>query len=451
MMRKFFNYIIQLFCCVIVVFYSFSVNAQPQMLDGVVAVVGSNPILQSELESKRLQAKHDSTKFDRCTALEDLLYQKLLLAQAKKDSIVVSEEQVEDELDRRLHVFISQMGSVKAFEEFYGKSVEKFKAEFKDELRDVMLLQKMQAKVTEGVTVSPSEIKEFFDGIPKDSIPYINAEIEVGHITRAPKVNPELKKYAREKIEGIRREILDGKKDFATAAILYSMDPGSAPNGGLYKNIQRGSFVPEFDAVAFKIKESNSPIIFEDVPADLNKIYSNKKDTAKIITMKGKILSTINAKDGIDSLLIQLLDQNGEILQTSMTSNGGSFKFEKIPVDKKYSIKLDKTNSVIGKLKKVYLFTDSNKPLKALDINVPVVSEVFETEYGYHILLVDARRGEEIDVRHILIIPQPSADDLNNAKIFLDSIANLVRVDSVSLTEAASRFSDDEEKNIMGD
>jgi peptidyl-prolyl cis-trans isomerase SurA len=309
--------------------------AQPKVLDGVIAVVGGNPILQSEVESKRVQAKLDSTDFDRCSTFENLLYQKLLLAQAIKDSVEVTDEQVEDELDRRLRYYIGQFGSIKAFEEFYGKSIDKFKSEFRDELKEVLLVQKMQAKITDGVTVSPSEIKEFFDAIPKDSIPLVNAEIEVGHITKYPKINLELKKYAKEKIESIRKDIVEGKKDFATMAILNSMDPGSAVKGGSLGTVQRGVMVPEFEAVAYKTKE-------------------------------------------------------GE------------------------------------------------------------VSDVFETEYGYHILKVDARRGDEVDIRHILIIPQSSAEDLYKAKTFLDSIAQLVKKDSITLTEAASRFSDDEESKHNG-
>ena len=309
--------------------------AQPKVLDGVIAVVGASPILQSELEAKRSQAKLDSTKFDRCVALEDLLYGKLLLAQAIKDSVDVTDEQVEDELDRRLRYYIAQFGSIKAFENFYGKSIERFKVEFKDELREVMLVQKMQSKITDGITVSPSDIKDYFDAIPKDSIPLINAEIEVGHITRNSKVQPELKKYAKDKLEGIRKSIISGEKDFATEAIINSMDPGSAPKGGSLGTVQRGQMVSEFEAVAFRMKEKE-------------------------------------------------------------------------------------------------------------------VSDVFETEYGYHILMVDARRGDELDMRHILIIPQASAADLTRARTFLDSISGLVQKDSISLTEAASRFSDDEETKHNG-
>ncbi|HEY4798158.1 MAG TPA: hypothetical protein VII99_03675 [Bacteroidia bacterium] len=186
-------------------------------LDGVVAVVGASPILESEVDSKRVQAKMDSTKFDRCAALEDLLYQKLLLAQAIKDSVEVTDEQVEEELDRRLRYYINQFGSAKAFEDFYGKSMEKFKEEFRDDLKEILRVQKMQAKITDGITVSPSEVKEFFEAIPKDSIPLINAQIEVGHIVRKPKVNPELKKYAKDKLEGIRKQIIGGTKDLRPA------------------------------------------------------------------------------------------------------------------------------------------------------------------------------------------------------------------------------------------
>ena len=309
--------------------------AQNMQIDGVVAIVGNNPVLQSEVEAKRVQAKHDSISFDKCDALDALLYQKLLLTQAIKDSVEVLDEQVEEELDRRLRYYVAQFGSVKGFEDFYGKSMDKFKDEFKPELKDVLLVQKMQAKITEGITVSPSEIKNFFDNIPKDSIPLINAEIEVGHITRNPVVNIELKKYAKEKIELIRKDIIAGKFDFATAAIINSEDPGSSQNGGLYKNVQRGAFVPEFDAIAFRIKEKE-------------------------------------------------------------------------------------------------------------------VSEVFLTDYGYHILMVESRRGEEVDLRHILIIPQPSSADMLKAKSFLDSISDLIRKDSISTSEAASRYSDDEETKHNG-
>lgn len=310
-------------------------QTEGKMLDGVVAVVGGSPILKSEVESKQVQAKMDSVPFNPCSALEDLLFQKLLLAQAILDSVEVSPEQVEDELERRLRYYVAQFGSVKAFEEFYGKTVERFKEEFRDELKDVMLVNRMQATITDNVTVSPTEIREFFESIPKDSVPFINAEVEVGHIVKKPAINPELKKYAKERLEAIRKEVVSGSKDFATAAILYSQDPGSASKGGLYKNVQRGTFVTEFDAVAFRMKE-------------------------------------------------------GE------------------------------------------------------------VSDVFETDFGYHILTVDARRGEEIDVRHILLVPQPSAEDQVRAKVFLDSIADLIRKDSLTLSEAASRFSEDEETRMNG-
>lgn len=326
-----------LLCLASIILYLFSgiAFAQPKTLDGVVAVVGGSPILHSELEAERLKALRDSIPFDKCSGLESLLYQKLLFAQAIKDSVEVTDDQVEDELDRRLRQYIPQFGSIKAFEAFLGKSVEKFKEESREELREVLLANRMQARITEGITVSPSEIKAFFEGIHRDSVPLINAEVEVGHIVKVPDINPELKKYAKEKISALRDDIIAGRKDFATAAIINSMDPGSAPQGGLYKDIQRGTFVPEFDAVAFRSREKE-------------------------------------------------------------------------------------------------------------------ISEVFETSFGYHILMVESRRGEEVDLRHILIAPQPSPEDMGKAKLFLDSIATLIRKDSITITEAASRFSDDEETKHNG-
>lgn len=252
-------------CCLLI---ALGVNAQEKVIDRIVAVVGDSYILQSDLETQyqqMLASQEPVNEGTRCKLMEELLYQKLLLAQAKKDSLDVTEGQVEQELERRMSYYLKQFGSEEKFVAFYGKSVEDYKLELKDDVRELLLEQQMQGKITGDISVTPNEVREYFASIPKDSIPFINAEIEVGQIMKKPAITPEAKKAAKEKIEEIRGRVLAGKASFAAMAGLYSMDPGSANKGGLYEHIQRGQFVPEWDAWAFKLKQNEISEVFETV------------------------------------------------------------------------------------------------------------------------------------------------------------------------------------------
>lgn len=316
--------------------------AQPQgqVVDRVIAVVGKNIVKYSELASQVQQyTEQGQTPPDRCHMLEELLYQKLLLAQAEKDSVVVSESQVDSEIDRRLRYYIAQFGSQEKFEAFYGKSTQEFKDDLRDDVRNLLLAQTMQQKVVGEVSVSPMEVKAFYNKIPKDSLPYINASVEIGQIVIKPVMSSEAKKEAREKLEEIRQQIIgDGAiagKDFGLMAKLYSEDPGSASKGGVYLNIQRGQFVPEWDAMAFSLKP-------------------------------------------------------GE------------------------------------------------------------VSPVFETVYGYFIIQVIQRRGEFVDAKSLLIIPKVGPADMVKARAKADSVYNLLQRDSISFSDAAGKFSDDESTKQSG-
>lgn len=241
--------------------------SQETIIDQVVGVVGGNIILQSELDAQYQQMGSSEPLDDktRCKLLEELLYQKLLLAQAQKDSLTVTETQIEQEQDRRMNYFIQQFGSEERFVAFYGKSVDDFKSDLKDNVRDLLLAQQMQGKITNDITVTPNEVKAFYEAIPEDSIPFINVEVEVGQIVKKPAITQEAKKEAREKIASIRQRIMKGESSFATMAALYSQDPGSASKGGLYEGIQRGQFVPEWDAWAFKMKPNEISEVFETV------------------------------------------------------------------------------------------------------------------------------------------------------------------------------------------
>ena len=313
--------------------------AQPQILDKVVAIVGKNPLLLSEIETNLIQQKEQKekkeiTQADRCKSFEDLLFQKLLLAQADRDSIVVSDAEVDGELQRRIQYYVGMLGSEEKFEAFYGKRISVFKDELRDDVKNQILAQKMQQKVTGESKLTPSEVRMFFNTLPLDSLPLINSELEIGHIVMKPPITDEAKKAVREQLETYRQRVVNGES-MSVIAALYSEDPGSAKNGGRYESVMRGQMVPEFEAVAFRLKP-------------------------------------------------------GE------------------------------------------------------------VSEIFETSYGYHFMQVVARKGESVDVRHILMSPKISQVEVLRAKEKLDSIRELISNGTLKFDEAALKYSTDKDTKQNG-
>lgn len=234
-------------------------QAQPgksSMVDGLVAIVGDKIILKSEVESEYanwLAQGNDPDPDMRCIIIDQLLTNKLMLRQAELDSLEVSDEEIEGQIDRRMRYFISMIGSREKLEEFYGKSVLEIKEEFRPQIREMVLAQKMQEQITQNVSISPREVQAYFAKIPTDSIPYFDAEIEIGQIVLFPEVGPVQKEFTIEKLNDIRNRILKGE-NFTTLALLYSEDPGSAKEGGSLGFFGRGEMVPEFEAVAFKLK-----------------------------------------------------------------------------------------------------------------------------------------------------------------------------------------------------
>jgi peptidyl-prolyl cis-trans isomerase SurA len=303
-----------------------------KVIDEIVALVGSHPVYWSDVEAQYAQAIAQGAKGDpfafRCEIFENILFQKLLVYQAEIDSLVVSDEQVDSELDRRLRYYIQQFGSEEKLEEFYDKSIDEFKNELREPLRLEILSQQAQGQIVDNVKITPNETKDYFNNLSKDSIPVIPTEYEIGQIVKNPVVGPAQLKEAREKLATLRERVQKGEK-FTTLAVLYSEDPGSASKGGELGLFGRGSMAPEFESAAFNLK--------------------NKND----------------------------------------------------------------------------------------------LSEIIKTKFGYHLLQLIERKGEFVNVRHILIIPKVSPDDLIAAAAKLDSIASKVRADSLTFERAAIIHSDD--------
>ncbi len=314
-------------------------SSEQYVIDQVVAIVGNNIILESDVQNQYLNYRlqggiKGSISEVKCSILEDVMFQKLMVAQAEVDSIEVSDVQVEADLDRRLSGFIQQFGSQDKMEDYYGKTLAEIKAELHDIVQEQLLAQQVQSGIVTSVDVTPSEIRSFFKSIPNDSIPIIKTEYVIAEIVKNPPISIEEKLSVKDQLNDIRRRILDGSS-FGTMAIMYSQDPGSAKNGGELGFYGRGQLYPEFEAVAFKLNE-------------------------------------------------------GEI------------------------------------------------------------SNVIETEAGYHIIQMIERKGDYINVRHILRTPKVSPADLNKAKRELDSIALLIRSDSITFEEAVARFSEGENANNGG-
>ena len=174
---------------------SIFINAQPQVLDKVIAVIGKNPMLLSEVETSLVQQKEKAQNDPnaRCKSFEDLLFQKLLLSQADRDSITVEDKEVDGELTRRINYYVGMLGSEEKFEQFYGKRISVFKDELRDDVKDQLKAQKMQQKITGELKLTPGEVRMYYNTIPFDSLPLINSEYEIGHIIRKPPINDETK------------------------------------------------------------------------------------------------------------------------------------------------------------------------------------------------------------------------------------------------------------------
>jgi peptidyl-prolyl cis-trans isomerase SurA len=311
-------------------------SAQPQTVDGVAAIVGGDVILKSDIDEQYdvFNRQNFGKPVSYCEVFEELLFQKLLIHHAAIDSISIGEEEVEANMDRRIQQLIMQMGDQKKLEDFYEKSVVEIKEDMRTLIKEQLTAQRMQMTVVEGIEVTPSEVREYYENLPADSIPLISAEVELSQIVKFPELSEEAEQEVIAKLKELKERIENGTS-FSSMAILYSEDPGSNKKGGEYQGIQRGVFVKEFEAVAFNLRK-------------------------------------------------------GEI------------------------------------------------------------SDPFKTEFGYHIVQLLEKRGEELDLRHILIKPKLTQENLQEAKNFLDSVSVAIANGEMTFEEASRRFSDDEQTRFNG-
>lgn len=239
--------------------FGYGQNGNTEILDKVVATIGGEFILLSDVEGQYAyvaQSGNQVTEDAKCQILEGIIGQKLMVHQSRLDSLQVTAAEVDAQLDFRFDQVLQQMkGDEAFFQEYYGATVEQMKARMRDDQREQILAERMQRTLIQRVAITPEEVKEFYDNIPKDSLPFLNAEVELGEIVLKPKVNPTEYQNALDKISKIREQ-LEAGEDFGELAKKYSDDPGSAANGGDLGFAKRGIFAPEFEASAFSLSEN---------------------------------------------------------------------------------------------------------------------------------------------------------------------------------------------------
>ncbi len=313
-------------------------NLPKHTLDKIAGVVGSSIILQSDIElsyANYLAQGGAPNPAVKCQVIQGLISQKILAQQAIIDSIDVKDDEVDNEVDRRMRTMEQRAGGQDKLEQFLGRSVIQYKDEVRPDIREGMVADKMKQKITDKLNVTPEDVQKYYNAIPKDSLPSFNKEVEVGEIVFQPKLTKEEKEAYKQKAEDLRNRVKNGE-DFGTLARLYSQDPVSAAEGGDVGFADRNTFVKEFTAWAFKLKA-------------------------------------------------------GEI------------------------------------------------------------SPVFETEYGFHFLQVIERRGEQVHVRHILVIPAVTSASLDRSKVKADSIYTLIiKNKSINFSSAATYYSDNKDTKYNG-
>lgn len=240
-------------------------GGQHIMIDEVVAVIGTKMVKYSDVERALENVRASGGTVDgktRCETVESLMVSALYELQAEEDSIVVSEAEVENELDGRIKYFVDQIGSREKLEEFYGKSIIQIKEEYREMIRTGIISMRMEAKITEDVRVTPSEVRRYFATLPKDSIPLVPLTYELQYITKNPLISLSEKEVAKNRLSEIRARIEKGER-FQSLAALYSQDPGSARKGGDLGYGARGDWASEFESMAFSLPIGELSPIFE--------------------------------------------------------------------------------------------------------------------------------------------------------------------------------------------
>jgi len=359
-----------------------------EVIDKIVAVVDDEVILKSELDFQvsllATQRNVDpNTVGFKQAVLNSLVEEKLVFAQANLDSIVVSDDEVNQRIDYQVNMFIQQYGSREKVEQVYGMSIEKIKREMKDDVRKNLMVQRLREKNFGNVETSRREVEEFFWKY-KDSLGVIPEKVKISHIYRNPQASDEVKKQTRQLAQAILDSIKAGA-DFSEMAKRYSEDPGSAAQGGDLGFVKRGVFYPEFESAVFSLETGEISNVVES-PVGFHIIQLIEKRGESIHTRH--ILIKIKTDDKADLKTIDFLSE----VRDSILKKHGTFA----EYAKKYSE--DKETAVFGgELGTFYMnqldktLLDAVSKLKEGEISFPKRIEYAPGNYGYHIVYLESR------------------------------------------------------------
>lgn len=284
-----------------------AIPAQKMLIDDVIAIVGDDAILRSDIEYQYEQALIDGANYGgdmKCYIFEQMLIQKLMVNQAKLDSIEVGDNEVVNQVDARINYFIQQVGGQDKLEEYFNKPLQQIKRDQMELVRTQMITQKMQSEITKDIKITPGEIRRYFESMSEDSIPFISAQYELSQIVLYPAVDQAEVDRVKNRLRDFQKQVSEGR-DFATLAVLYSEDPGSAARGGDLGWVTKSSFVPEFSAVAFNLQEKGkvSKIVETEFGFHIIQLIDRKGDriNCRHILLKPKV-NADNKKTALDFL-----------------------------------------------------------------------------------------------------------------------------------------------------
>ena len=245
--------------CLLLLCVGVSAYGQDNVIDEVVWVVGDEAILKSDVENERLNAQYENRRFEGdpyCVIPEELAVQKLFLHQAEIDSVVVSDQEVLQQVEARTAWLIDQIGSKEKMEEYYNKTSTQIREMLRENIRDGLTVQQMQQKIVGDIKLTPAEVRNYFSKLPQDSIPFVPTQVEVQIITQEPKIPEEEIERVKAQLREFTERINKGETTFSTLARFYSEDPGSARRGGEFGFTGRGELDPAFANVIFNMTDN---------------------------------------------------------------------------------------------------------------------------------------------------------------------------------------------------
>lgn len=295
---------------IVMLFVSLAVRAQG-VIDEVIWVVGDEAILRSEVEEERLRAQYEGQQIKGdpyCVIPEQMAVQKLFLHQAIIDSVEANESSVSHQVDMRLNYYINQIGSKEKMEEYFRKPSSEIREEMMTTVRNQMIIQQMQQKLTADIKPTPAEIRRYYNSLPEDSIPMMPAQVEVQILSFEPPVPTEETERIKQRLREFTERVQNGTADFSMLARLYSEDTESAKRGGELGFVGRGQLVSEFADVAFNLNDPKrvSRIVQTEYGYHIIQLIEKKGEriNCRHILLRPRISATdkINAINKLDTI-----------------------------------------------------------------------------------------------------------------------------------------------------